>query len=213
MANGNAAPAPVVEPRAGVSAPVEPTTEQPASDGATLPDELLQIPAMQAVFAGSPPAVSAPIEEFSKRPEAQLITKNKDGLMRAGLAMYRSLGGDIGVIFNQLRLSGAQVKAADQAGRLQEIAPPFDAVNQQVGSAGESNPVLSAQPPTGLAGSPVPEPPQSGSPVRSPVPPQPASSQRTTNSARLRNLTMGGPSTGPKPGAGRILNSILKPAI
>ena len=178
-----------------------------------MPDEVLQIPAMQAVFAGQPAAVSASLKDFTNRPEAKLIASNKDGLMKAGLGLYRSLGGDLGVIFNQLRISGEQIKAADQAGTLLEIAPPFDVVNQQVAQSGEANPVLSAQPPAGLASGGAPAAAaQMGSPVRPPAP-LPASSQKSITNARLKNQTAGTPTSGPKPGAGRILNNILKPVL
>lgn len=201
----------IVEPRAPAAAPVESTEAAPESTGGSLPDEILQIPAMQAVFAGQPAAVSAPLEAFSKRPEAKLIASNRDALMRAGMGLYRSLGGDLGVIFNQLHISGNQLKQADQAGKLLEIAPPFDAVNQSVGASGENNPVLSAQVPGGAA-SAVPAPSQFGSAVRGPAP-LPASSQKSLTNARIKNQMLGKPSEGPKPGAGRLLNNILKPVL
>jgi len=203
-----------VEPRTPEAspAPVEPipgAPEQPAAGGSGLPNELLQIPAMQAVFSGQPAAFSASLTDFAKRPEAKLISQNKDALLKAGMGLYRSLGGDLGVIFNQLRINGEQLKAADQAGKLLEIAPPFDTVNQMVAGSGENNPVLSAQPPAGLAGNTPSAAAQMGSPVR-PPPPLPASSQTALTKARIKNQTLGRPSEGPKPGAGRILNNILK---
>jgi len=123
------------------------------------------------------------------------------------MGLYRSLGGDLGVIFNQLKLNGEQLKAADQAGKLLEVAPPFDVVNQQVAGSGEGNPVLSAQPPTGAAGNTPAAANQMKSAVRSPAP-MPASSQKSLTNARLKNL---GPS---KPtGQGQLLQSILKSPI
>lgn len=206
----------VVEPRTPAATPaVESGTEAPAAESGTgagsLPDEILQIPAMQAVFAGQPAAVSAPLEAFSKRPEAKLIADNRDALMRAGMGLYRSLGGDLGVIFNQLRLNGEQLKQADQAGKLLEIAPPFDAVNQSVASSGENNPVMNAQVPGGAAGA-VPAPSQFDSAVRGPAP-LPAGAQKSLTNARIKNQMLGKPSEGPKPGAGRLLNNILKPVL
>lgn len=203
----------LVEPKSAT--PVEPVkpAEAPAksskSSKSAIPDEVLELPVMQAIFSGNPPAVSAPLEAFAKRPEAALIQKNLAPLQRAGLALYRSLGGDLGVIFNQLKISPAEIQAADQEGRLQEVAPPFDAVSQQVASSGEGNPVMSAQPATGAATAPVAQPPQAGSAIRQPV----ASAQRAAVSARVQNLSPGGPATGAKPGQGRLINSILKPAV
>lgn len=212
MANGV-----TVEPRTApvTPPPVEPVPGAPeaSSGGSSLPDEILQIPAMQAVFAGQPAAVSTPIESFKNRPEAKLLEQNKDALLRAGLGMYRNLGGDLGVIFNQLRISGEQLKAADQAGQLLEVAPPFDQVNASIAQSGESNPVLSAEMPAGLASAPAPAAAnQVGSPVGSPKP-LPASSQKAITNARLKNQMLGKPTDGPKPGQGRILNNILKPVV
>lgn len=196
-----------VEPR-NTAAP--PTSPEPAA--AALPDELLQLPAIQALFAGSPPAVSAPLEDFSKRPEAKLLLSNKDALLRAGMGLYRSLGGDLGVVFNQLYLNGAELQAADKEGRLLQLAPSFDQVNQSIASSGQNNPVLSAKGPSGAAGAPIPNPSQSASSIRSPAP-LPAGAQKSLTSARIKNQMLGQPAEGPKPGAGRLLNSILKPVF
>lgn len=200
----------VIEPKTA-TAPVESMDASAAAQSNSLPDEVLQIPAMQAVFAGSPAAVSAPIKDFSNRPEAKLIAQNRDALVRSGMGLYRSLGGDLGVIFNRLKLSDEQIKSADQAGKLLEIAPPFDEVNQSVASSGENNPVMNAQVPGGAA-SAIPTPSQFGSAVRGPAP-MPASSQKSLTNARIKNQMLGKPSEGPKPGAGRLLNNILKPVL
>lgn len=205
MANEN-----LVEPlSAATAAPtVEPTTGAPkAKESGGLPSELLQLPAFQALFAGQPPALSASIADFSKRPETKLVADNKDGLMRAGIGFYRSVGGDLGVVFNQMFVSGEELKAADAAGQLLEIAPPFDTVSQSVAQSGANNPVLNAQTPSGPRGAPVPTPPQSGG--KSPS----AASQRKVTAARVMNIQPGAPTSGPSPGSGRLLNSILKPVI
>lgn len=205
--NSAAAPAAAaVEPNPGVEAQAAPAAGE-------LPDEVLQIPAMQALFAGAPAAFSASLKEFQNRPEAKLIASNKDALQQAGMGLYRSLGGDLGVLFNMLKLSGEQLKAADQAGKLLELAPPFDVVNQQVAGSGENNPVLSAQPPAGAAAGNTPAAAnQMQSPVRSPAP-MSAGAQKSLTNARIKNQTLGRPVDGPKPGQGRLLNTILKPVI
>lgn len=184
-----------------------PGAEAPPDEGSSnLPDELLQMPALQALFSGEPPAISAPLQEFSKRPEAKLIVQNKDPLMEAGIALYRSLDGATGVIFNQFYVSPEDIKAADNAGRLAEIAPPFDAVSTQVGQSGANNPVLRPkQVPQGLATASISPPPQLPGPA--------TAGQRQIVSQRAKNLSTGGPTTGPKPGAGRLLNSLLRPAV
>lgn len=190
----------VVEPRAGVTPPAEEPAKTPE-----LPDELLKIPAMQAIFAGQPAAFSALITDFEKLPEAKVIASNKDNLMRAGFGMYRSLDGARGVVFNSLHLSPDEVKAADQAGQLQTVAPPFAELNSAIAQSGEGNPVLNAQVPPG--------PKQSASAPVAPVQPLPAGAQKTLTSKRAQNLQLGSPTSGPEPGAGRLLNNILKPVL
>lgn len=196
----------VVEPKksAPVSADVVP--EPPKKSSGALSDELLQIPAMQALFAGQPAALSTSIAEFSKRPEAKVIEDNKDAIQRAGVGFYRSMAGDLGVLFNQLHMAGQDLIEADKAGRLAEVAPPFDEVNQAVSMSGESNPILSAQVPGGAKQANVPAPAPSPAPA-------PASVQNKLTTARLKNMSPGSPTSGPSPGAGRILNNIMKPAI
>jgi hypothetical protein len=202
------APAPQPDPAETASAPEAPA----ATDSQNLPDELVQIPAMQAVLAGNPAAVSAPLAEFSKRPEAKIIIDNKDALVAAGFGLYRSLSGDVGVVFNTLHLHPDELKAADKAGKLQQLAPPFDQVNASVAGAGpDTHPVLNAaEVPTGPKGPPMPNPPQMNSGAMNHTP---AAVQRTVATARTNNLNPGSPTSGPQPGAGRILNSILKPVV
>lgn len=200
---------PLVEPlSAATAAPtVEPTADAPTKATSGLPSELLQLPAFQALFAGQPPALSASITDFAKRPETKLVADNKAGLMKAGIGFYRSVGGDLGVVFNQMFISGEELKAADSAGQLLEVAPPFDTVSQSVAQSGADNPVLNAQTPSGPRGAPVPTPPQSGG--KSPS----AASQRKVTAARVTNIQPGPPTSGPAPGQGRLLASILKPVI
>lgn len=192
----------LVQPKVEVTSTTE--TKQFA-----IPDEVLQIPAMQALFAGQPAAVSASITEFAKRPEGKLIQQNKDGLLKAGINLYRGLDGDTGVVFNQAYLSGPELQAADKAGQLSQIAPPFDTVNDQVAKSGANNPVLNAKSPSGFKTAPVPEAPQ----MASAVPPASAGVQTQAQSARVKNLTTQGPISGARPGAGRLLNTVLKPVI
>lgn len=192
----------VVEPRAGVTPPAE---EPEPTAAPELPDELLNIPAMQAIFAGQPAAFSALITDFEKMPEAKVIASNKDSLMRAGFGMYRSLDGAQGVVFNSLHLSPDEVKAADQAGQLQSVAPPFAELNASVAQSGGNNPVLNAQVPTG--------PKQSASAPVAQVAPLPAGAQKTLTAKRTQNLQLGSPTSGAAPGAGRLLNSILRPVL
>lgn len=200
----------VVEPKQSAPMAAEvtpkPGAEAPKAASGGIPEELLQIPAMQAIFAGQPPAVSTSIKEFSQRPEAKVIEDNKDAIQRAGVGFYRSMAGDTGVLFNQLHMAGQDLIEADKAGRLLEVAPAFDEVNQAVSMSGEGNPVLGAQVPGGAKTANI------SAPAPSPAP-APASVQNKLTTARLKNMSPGSPTSGPQPGAGRVLNSIMKPAI
>jgi hypothetical protein len=152
----------LVEPKTASPAPVEPTNPAQDTDGDGIPDAILEIPALQAVIAGAPPAVSAPIETFAKRPEAKAIVENKDKLFKAGLNLYRSLSGDVGVLFNHFYIAPEDLQAADKAGKLAEIAPDFDSINSQVAKSGQNHPALSAKGPAGGFATPkVQTPPQS----------------------------------------------------
>lgn len=206
---------PVIEPLP--SAPqqpleVEPTNPQPElpdpEPGEGLPEPLLKIPAFQALMAGKPGALSVNLKLKTGAPESKLVAKNKDKLMRAGIGFYRSLGGDLGVIFNQLYISGEEIKAADTAGQLLQIAPDFDSIGGKTARSGSANPVMDAQVPGGAATPPVPSPPQmsSGGGL-------PGAAQTKLSAARTKNILPGSPTSGPAPGAGQLMRSILKQPI
>lgn len=199
----------IVEARPNVAPVEEPVTEAPAAP-AELSDELLRIPAFQALIAGAPAAVSANLAALEKKPEAKIIAQSKDSLVGAGIALYRSLDGANGVFFNQLFVSPDEIKAADQDGSLLELAPDFDQVNAEVGKSGGANPVLTAgERPSGFKTAPMTN---SGTPAQPPVAPPMASEQKAMANARTKNLQPGSPTSG-SAGAGRLLNSILKPVL
>lgn len=193
--------------------PTEPQAEAAPTEGAgvELPDEVLRIPAMGALMAGSPPAVSANIKALDELPEGKIISDNASKLQAAGLGFYRALSGDIGVIFNGLYIAPEQLQEADRAGQLAQVAPDFNTVNNEAAKAGPINPVLSAgAPPAALVTPPAPTPPQTSS---GQLPGIPASTQTRLAGARAKNLQPGSPTSGPAPGRGRLLNNLLKPAI
>lgn len=194
----------LVQPKATAPTPKE---SEPVTDGG-LSDELLQIPAVQGLMAGSPAAISATIDDFQKRPEANIIIQQKPALMKAGIGFYRALDGGTGVVFNQSYLSGDELKAADKAGQLAQIAPPFDVVNSEIAKSGANNPVINAAPPTAFRTAPVPEVPQTAN-----VSSASSGVQTQSQRARVKNLQPKGPISGPKPGAGRLLNTVLTPVI
>jgi len=214
---------PLVSP---VTAPPAPPT---ADDGtvdtseeqaASLPHEIVKMPTMMALLAGSPPALSARIGKgHDDNPAFEVIRKHKASLQQAGLGFYKSLSGDFGVIYNSLYIHPEDILAADKAGKLQQVAPPADAVRHAISKSGLANPVLRVnQPPGGPAQRKSLAPPQTASGLL-PVPSQggvgspSAGVQNRAQSARLKSLSPGSPLSGPSPGAGRLLNQILKPAV
>lgn len=215
----------LIEPRAEAPQPQEPTvdpSQQPAGEPSGISEPLLQVPALQGIMAGTPPALSVNIKAFEKNPVAELIVKNKDPLMQAGMGFYQSMSGDLGVIYNSLHIHPEDLQAADKAGKLTAIAPPFDSVNAEISKSGLGNPALR---PTNVPKAPrgpvLKAPPQSGQMVSPEPAPQPAPAVRQATAAlqksvlgvRAKNLQAGGPTSGPAPGAGRLLNSILRPAV
>jgi hypothetical protein len=194
-----------------------------AAQGKALPNDLLRIPAIQGLVAGAPGAISAPIKEFAQRGEAKTIIQHKALLEKAGMGFYKALDGVTGVIFNQLYVHGDQLAQADQAGQLLKVAPSFDMVNHQLATAGAAHPALNHPGvPAAPAAAPIPVPPQSaGSPQAQAAPTggaasppaQSAAAQRDLMTARVNNLQPGSPTSGAVPGAGRLLNQVLKPVL
>jgi len=223
----NMTQSPVVAPPAGSqAAPPEaaqvvptspeqaaPATPEEAAQG--LPEELLAIPAFQGLLAGAPAALSMKIKGSDNREEIELLSKNKEAVTSAGMGFYKSLSGEIGVIFNALKISPEDLVAADKAGKLLTLAPDFDKVNHEVSKSGEKNPVLNASEPVGqyAASTAAETPPQSASGNLPLVPPAPASVAKKLAAQRVMNLKPGPPSSGSHPGAGRILNAVTKPVV
>jgi hypothetical protein len=206
-----ALPAPIAPPTAAppVPAPEEKTETAPP---ATLPDALLKLPAFQGLLVGKPGAVSADLKSTKDRDEAKLFSKNKDALLAGGFIFYRSLDGNTGVLANGMYVHPEELKQADAAGQLLQLAPDFDSVNHGLGKAGAAHPALNPNhvPPTGLKSAPPVSVPQMQA---APMPEPPASAQRKVMAARIANLQPGSPTSGGSPGAGRLLNSVLKPVL
>lgn len=226
--NPGAAPAQPAPPDS--VAPANTVTPPPAPDDTqapaapSLPHELIKMPVMQALIAGSPPAVSDDIREKNTRAEADVFREHKALLQRAGFGFYRSLSGKLGVIYNSLHIHPEDILAADKAGKLPLIAPPFDVVNHAVSKSGATNPVLSRSAVPGGPALPSPKAPPGVSATMAPgasgpspamLRPAglPAGAQRSLAKARLAQMAPGSPTSGPEPGAGRLLNQILKPVV
>ncbi len=171
------------------------TAEAPAPDQADdgLPDELLAQPFIAALMQGKPAAVYVP-NDFTS-PEVELVIKNADALGKAGFRLYPSQNKPITVLFNAVELSPEEVKKADENGTLDQIAIPFQELQEVIAGAGVDAPA---------AGSAAAAPAQ-------PVPSAPPDAK--TTSARIKNVAPGTPTSGPTPGQGRLISNIAKAVI
>lgn len=189
------------------AAPVAPAAPEAPKTESGLPDDVLRIPSMRALLTGSPPAARIDPKRDSNLPELAIIKENTKPLLEAGFDFYQSKTTPDQVMFNTQFVSKKELEAADKAGKLDTIAPPFDELKSffDQGISGETAPADA--PADGAAALPA----VSNTPVA--LPPQPAGSANKITQARLKNLAVGSPTSGPQPGAGRILNNILKPTV
>jgi hypothetical protein len=203
------------QPQAGdpSTPPVDtPPVDTPQEQAQGLPEDVLKLHPIQALIAGTPAAVSMPVKEFSKLPEAEALVKNADALKAAGFGFYRSLNHDTGVVFNALHVHPQDLQAADKAGKLESIAPPWNHVAHVISKAGLTHPALHSRGVPQSAATPTPVAPAQAGSGQLPKP-EPASAAKKQATARLLALQPGNPTSGPAPGAGRLLNSILKPVV
>jgi hypothetical protein len=188
-----------------------PPASEPASDSATLPEEVLAIPAMHGLLNGAPPAIYSPNVRRND-PDLTIIAKNADPLVNAGFGFYKSKDGKYSVLFNTAYISENQLKRADAAGHLTQVAAPFDQVRSSYDAAiaGPGAAPTTAPIATDAAPAPVPSAVAAPQPL---TPPISSGTQQKITTARLKNLSLGSPTSGPAPGAGRVLNNILKSTV
>lgn len=191
-------PAPdVLSTPAGDTAPANsiPQSEAPVS----IPPEVLEIPAIYGLLHGAPPAIYAPVDAVA--PEFDIAAKYAPQLVEAGFGFYTSADKKLGVMFNTTYVTEEELKTADKAGKLTEIAVPYETVKANYGAAITGEPVAEASAaPVAGASAPAGSPPS-------------GRAQSKLTAARVKNLSPGGPTSGAKPGAGRILNNILKTTV
>jgi len=185
-----------------------------------LPDSVAAIPVIQHIVTGNPPAVKFPAGHFY--PELKPLEKNFAKLVENGIAFYQANDGS-NVLYNPVFISQGELQAADQKGMLDEILPDYSKLtgnqptamtdadaaesvqNQDEAQRGLAN--------LGLGPNDAPQGGPASVPVSAMAPPAPAASQNRLNTARLASLAPGAPSSGPAPGAGRILNDLLRPTV
>jgi hypothetical protein len=171
----------------------------PAAMLETLPPDLLDNPLTFAISKGQPAAVSAPGN--SKDPYVKSVEKHAQAMVAAGFGIYHSQDKKTYVLFNTQIVHPYDLGVADKAGKLLDIAPPFDKVQLQTPAAGAQ-----ATPSGGAGAAPI-----AGASVPASQPA--ASVQNKLAAIRGKNLSPMSPTGGAAPGAGGILNSILRPAV
>jgi hypothetical protein len=192
---------------AAPAAPAEPAAK-PSEDGAhELPDALLkEVPALQLLMQGSPPATIA--SKDAKFPELDTVGKHIKDLGRAGFGVYQTKDKANVVVFNGLLVTPDEVKAADEAGTLDQIATPYEQLRSEFAAgATEAGGAAPASEAGGGVSAGVTTAAASGGAPAAPA------AQRALTAERVTNLQPGSPTSGPAPGQGRILNSLLKPVV
>lgn len=182
-----------------------------AQGGASLPEELLQLPVMQALMAGQPGAVSDNVEQAQNTEFGLAVSKFGKEMQKAGFGFYLANDGQLGVIFNQLYVNPEDILAADNAGTIQELAPPVAQVEQGILSDPGANPVLGDVAPPGAAAPVRATGGSSGGAAAVPAASGPGNAALAAK--RRQNVQTKGPTDSARPAAGKILNDILKPVV
>lgn len=181
----------IIDPTSTVPSNSEEAPKEADSSG--IPEEVLALPIMAGLLNGAPPAVYTPVG--SKSEEISIVLKHGKELNAAGFGFFRDEKNKLDVFYNSKFLDPKLIEAAAKKNKIPEVASDLATVTAQLnGAAGE-------------AGGVTPTPSAGGMPSGAVLPDTPV------NTARLGNLQPGAPTSGPMPGSGRILNSIVKPVI
>lgn len=185
--------APKADTNAAPAAPAPAPTED--DGGAGVPEALAKLPTFNLLLQGKPPAVWA--SKDSTAPEVKVFAEHMPELAKLGFGAYITKSQPGAVLFNMAHIDPKQIVLADEKGELSAVAPPIEEVNVAIADG------LKASPPA-----PAEAPMPAGAPMAAPTP-----TNKPLNTARIKNVTPGSPSSGPVPGQGRVMNSILKEAI
>lgn len=172
--------------------------ETPSGTETGIPEDVLALPEFSGLLEGKPAAVLVP--KGFKSPETDVIMAHSKELANAGFGFYPSADGKTSVFFNTQYLSPEDLQKADAAGKLAEIATPFEELKASFDSVTGGTPA----PEAGAA--------PAAAPAALPAPAAPSLDKKLAT-ARIKNVAPGSPTSGPSPGSGRILNAILKPTV
>jgi hypothetical protein len=232
---------PTAEPTEVLAPTSAPPGGTPAADLSKMPSAIATMvkdhPVLKPIFTGELPGVR--VRPGVYYPNAWKLAESFDKLTQAGLDLYLAHDGSF-VLYNPTQVEEKNIQKADMAGALKTTIPDWqDVTNEtpqkpppkvqkemdemyaklglapqmgaQASGAGAPAPGGAAMPPgggniaadlTALANLGVPTP-------KAPPP----STQTAMARARVANAQVGSPTSGPSPGAGRVINNLAKPAI
>jgi len=210
------APLANVTPTAAPGAPTPTTTtpSAPAPKAPVLPAEVQNNKVIKEVLQGSIPGVI--VRPNLYYPKAYKIAESWEDLMAVGLDFFWTPDQST-ILFNPAKISEEEIKKAINDGIINQILPDWETLSGerpqkppkgvQVGFGGADTP-----PPTPMA----PEAP-GALPATNLRPVSGAGGDLSNKLAnqRIRNVNVvnAGPTSGPVPGAGRILNAAATPAV
>lgn len=178
--------------------PAAATPAAQAPQGAQVQSVAEKFPLLHDLVAGDVPGVYAP-KGFQPTPELAAMT-NMKMIKTLNLGVYRPKDQEVAaVMFNPLKISIKDLQEADKNNELTKILPPITKYLHQQGPTG-----VSEGPTGGLIGNQTTQ-----------VMPRPtfgADAQKMAAQMRSKNFAPQGPTAGPIPGGGVILNSLLKRA-
>jgi hypothetical protein len=179
-----------------------------------------KFPLLHELVVGDVKGVYAP-KDLQPSPELAALTGPKM-IKTLGLGVYRPKDPDVkAVLFNPNKISIKQLQEADKEDRLTKILVPVTKFLSGDSKAAQGAPGAPAAvgdgPVGGLAGQNTPPAAATSSPSPEPVGvlPKPtfgADAQKMAAEMRAKNFAPAGPTAGPIPGGGNILNGLLKRA-
>jgi len=175
------------------------------------------VPVVQMVSVGAPPAVRVgPGEHY---PELEPVITNLDKVLSDGLDLYRAMD-DSMVFFNPLFITSEELTYLDQAGKLKEVVPdygevtgnqpqaiPDSEISRYVDRGQDMAATLGGMGQQGAAEA-------ASAPAAPSVVPTPSRGQQSDVAGRQAQAMQaygGPPTSGPRPGGGRLLNALLQP--
>ena len=188
-------------------------TPTPAPTPSDVPDTIAKNPALVAVLTGQIPGVLA--KGTDVYPSAQNLSDSPEDIDSVGLRLFVSQGDGSRVIYNPAAVSEDEIQAADAAGKLADMFPDYGVLTGEQPVQGDPTVPLDDQLAATGAPSPALDPAGPAATTLSAMmpPPPPATITKPLNRERVANLQPGPPTTGPKPGAGRLANMLATSAV